>query len=506
MHPRQGPVRAVHRLIFCVAVAVAVSCGAAALASSAQAYIYWTDYGNGFTGGGTTLGRANGDGSAVNPNFVTGASNPAGLAVDPSHLYWSEDGTTIGRASVDGSGVNEAFITPGSGDHVAAVAVDSAYIYWTDGSAWIGRASIDGSGINPHFISLGSGTYPLGITVFGGYLYVGEAGQIVRVPSTGGTATSFVTLTNGSETATGFTVASGYLYWTDLNSLTVTAAVDRVPLSGGAYVTLIPGLKLPEGVASDGTYIYWTDTSTQTIGRARLDGSQANMSFISDPGGPSGLAVDARIDPTSTSVSCTPAIVAAGDASACTATVTDSASTEPPSGTVVFSAGGGTFFPGGNSCTLTTRSGGGASCTVGAEATTTGAQAVTASYQGDTTHAASTSSGQFCAGGSAVCGGAPSSGTGPGTSTGPGSGPTTGTVVCKVPRLTRRTLAQARKLLTAGHCRLGRVLLPRHKKGHRLPPLVVRVQTPAPGRILTAGSKVSVRLMVRPRPPRRRRR
>ena len=474
----------------------------ATFAPSAQAYIYWSNYGNGFTGGGTTLGRANIDGSAATASFITGASNPAGLAVDAGHLYWSEGGTAIGRANVDGSGINEAFIPAGAtAGNVVAIALDSAYIYWTDGSRWIGRANLDGSGANGQFIDMGSGTSTNGIAVSGGELYVGEAGQIARVAATGGTPSTFVQLANGSDFATSLSVVAGYLYWTDLN-LGVGASIGRVPLSGnGPNASLIPGLTFPEGIASDGTYIYWTDDGTQTIGRAKLDGSQVNMTFISDPAGPAGLAVDARVDPTSTSISCTPATVAAGGVSACTAAVSDSASTELPSGTVVFSAGSGTFFPGGNSCTLTAQPSG-ASCTVGAEALTTGIQTIAASYQGDTTHAPSASSGRFCAGGTSVCGASSGSGSGSGTSvTGPGGEP----AVCTVPRLKGKTLTQARKLLTAAHCRLGKVTAPRRKRGQRLPPLVVRSQSSPPGRSLPTGAKVNVRLVAKPKLPKRKR-
>ena len=60
------------------------------------------------------IGRANLDGTGANPNFITGATNPDGLAVDGSHIYWANSGsTTIGRANLDGVGVNQGFI-PGA--------------------------------------------------------------------------------------------------------------------------------------------------------------------------------------------------------------------------------------------------------------------------------------------------------------------------------------------------------------------------------------------------------
>jgi sugar lactone lactonase YvrE len=54
------------------------------------------------------IGRANLDGTGANPNFITSATNPDGLAVDGSHIYWANSGsTTIGRANLDGTGVDQ---------------------------------------------------------------------------------------------------------------------------------------------------------------------------------------------------------------------------------------------------------------------------------------------------------------------------------------------------------------------------------------------------------------
>lgn len=81
-------------------------------------HVYWTNFGTG------TIGRLDLDGQNVNQSFITGASDPFGVAVDSGHIYWTNFGTgTIGRALLDGHEVNQSFITGAS--LPAGVAVDS---------------------------------------------------------------------------------------------------------------------------------------------------------------------------------------------------------------------------------------------------------------------------------------------------------------------------------------------------------------------------------------------
>ncbi len=100
-------------------------------------------------------------------------------------------------------------------------------------------------------------------------------------------------------------------------------------------------------------------------------------------------------DPTSTSVSCTPATVVVGQATTCTAAVTDNAATgqASPAGTVAFSSdtSGGAFSPTA-SCDLSTAwivSQASCPVTYTLEQVGSGTQTITASYNGDGAHAAS---------------------------------------------------------------------------------------------------------------------
>ena len=80
---------------------------------------------------GTTIGRANLNGSGANESFITGAQDPAGVAVNGSHIYWSNfgslagTGTTIGRANLNGTGVDQHFINAPRNPRGVAVASGS---------------------------------------------------------------------------------------------------------------------------------------------------------------------------------------------------------------------------------------------------------------------------------------------------------------------------------------------------------------------------------------------
>src|SRR5262249_1671219 len=83
-----------------------------ALAPRAGAAVYWGNSLGGVTGLGTTIGRANNDGTGVNQAFIRGASVPTAVAVDAAHVYWiNEMDRSIGRANLDGTGANQRFIT-----------------------------------------------------------------------------------------------------------------------------------------------------------------------------------------------------------------------------------------------------------------------------------------------------------------------------------------------------------------------------------------------------------
>jgi hypothetical protein len=166
-------------------------------------------------------------------------------------IYWADTHQQrIGRANNDGSGANNNFIATGALPF--AVAVDASHIYWANQeSDSIGRANIDGTGVNNSFIT-------------------------------------------GIVEPSGIAVNETSIFWSSLSGGTIgKAKIDGTSKNP----SLISGLFLPCGVALDSGHVYWVDSagSPSYIGRAGLDGSTPNYSFVTIPGTsvPCGMAVDA---------------------------------------------------------------------------------------------------------------------------------------------------------------------------------------------------------------------
>ena len=266
-----------------------------AFAARADAFVYW---GNPIAGGGnagTTIGRANNDGTAVNQAFIGGASEPTGVAVDSSHIYWfNELGRSIGRANLDGTAVNQTFIT---GVNTEELAVDGAHIYWADiDSQAVGRANLDGTAVDHNFIT--GARDPQGVAVDSQHVYWtnSEIHAIGRANLDGtGVNQTFIT---GLGDPVGVAVDAAHIYWTDL----IFNALGRANLDGtGVNQSFIQGAAFPFGVAVDSAHIYWTNqfpspdgATGGTIARANLDGTGVDQTFIAGfTGDPVGVAVDA---------------------------------------------------------------------------------------------------------------------------------------------------------------------------------------------------------------------
>jgi hypothetical protein len=115
-----------------------------------QNFVYWLNSGSPATG---AIGRASLNGGTGDSAFIPGVGTNAGLAVDPSFVYWTNDTTGIDRAPIGGGSPQSNFVPNASTSQGAqlGVAVNSQYIFWSDADLGrIGRANINGSAPNPN--------------------------------------------------------------------------------------------------------------------------------------------------------------------------------------------------------------------------------------------------------------------------------------------------------------------------------------------------------------------
>lgn len=192
-------------------------------------FIYWTQ-GDATNG---SIGRANLNGSTPNQLFIpheAGVGDPSGIAVTPSSVYWQHDGNRIGRANIDGTGVDPDFITTSS--TACGLTADSSFLYFLgSGGTQIGRAALDGSSVTPDFASIPEAF--CGLSADYNYLYWGsDGGNTIGAVPVGGGAPDPGYLEAGTMGGgpSGVAVNSQFIFWGNYD----TGAIARAAINGSA--------------------------------------------------------------------------------------------------------------------------------------------------------------------------------------------------------------------------------------------------------------------------------
>lgn len=280
MSAASNTIRRPSALSFAVILAIV---GCLWLAGGASAHVYWGSLNL------NRVGRANPDGSEVEPNLIAGASEPWGVAVDGKHLYWAnEQGNTIGRSNLDGSDAEADFIEAAE---PSALAVAEGRIYWISlGSRAIGRAKLDGSAVEAEFIP-NAGAFA-GLAANSEFIYWGNpsgSGSIGRARLNGSDVEETFINPAGPLTPYGVAIDATHIYWANAND----NSIDRADISGGGIEEeFIPNAH-PAGVAVDANYVYWGKAQPpEAIGRADIDGGNIQSNFIPGAEEAFGLATD----------------------------------------------------------------------------------------------------------------------------------------------------------------------------------------------------------------------
>jgi hypothetical protein len=244
-----------------------------------------------------SIGVADLDGKNVNQRLVDGIAYPNGLTAHGEYLYWTDTfDNAIGRSKLDGTDVQKKFITEGAAFPVG-ISVQGRYIYFANnGTFAISRARLDGSKVDKEFINVGGAPgMPNGLATDANYIYWSTLTNTIARAKLDGTGMNLKFITDTgvqSETVLsplpyGLVVSGQYIYWANQ----ADGAVGRAKLDGTeANKLFIQGADFPGGVAVDDQYIYWANNN-DTIGRAKLDGTEVNQKFITGANAPAGLAL-----------------------------------------------------------------------------------------------------------------------------------------------------------------------------------------------------------------------
>jgi hypothetical protein len=244
----------------------------------AAEYVYWTDP------AADRIGRAKLDGTDFKADFITGLDEPQGIAVidqgSSTYVFWTQRGAldgqgraqtdlgTIGRADLDGTNVNPSCITGITNPR--SIAADSNFIYWTMPEiaqpylGTIGRTELSCAGSVETDLSEGNVADLSGdIAVDANHIYVSSSTNtfsnsfIYQLELDGSGEAfhgNFPIKVEGTDSALGLAVDGTNLYWSN----SATNEIGRSDLDGAnAKFDFITESAHPEDLALAGSHLYW---------------------------------------------------------------------------------------------------------------------------------------------------------------------------------------------------------------------------------------------------------
>jgi virginiamycin B lyase len=162
-------------------------------------------------------------------------------------------------------------------------------LYWSTGANdTIGRAPLTGFYPEWSFIrDVPGGAF--GIAADANHLYWGGEASIGRVGLAGSDLESGWIGGLADSRRTSVAVDAAHVYWVE----PARNSIGRANLDGSGVDESFIATEFPVGLSVDGAHIYWVRGLTGAIGRADLDGRQVEESFIVGANLPVGVAVDA---------------------------------------------------------------------------------------------------------------------------------------------------------------------------------------------------------------------
>ena len=233
--------------------------------------------------------------------WLTGLQEPRGVAVNGTHIFWSNSGFgfpnagSIGRARLDGGDFTNAFVFPNGNlntDRPCGVAVDSTYIYWANngpgagGGTTIGRATLAGDPVNANVSAsiekdfVQGAIAPCGVAVDGNFEAPLPGPSVSTLPASN--VQQFSAQLNGTVRPNNAATTYHFEYGRDTNFGSRVPATEVPVGSGSSFVSVSQPLPEPDAFAETRYYYRIVATNadgvrtglTQTFETARLPDPQ----------------------------------------------------------------------------------------------------------------------------------------------------------------------------------------------------------------------------------------
>ncbi len=236
-------------------------------------HVYWTNWGAA-PGTGTVV-RALKNGANV-VTLAGAQQNPLGLALSATALYWTNwTGGAVHACPLTGCA---SLTTPpvlAGGTHPWAIAIDGSRVFWNangDGNIW--RTPTESGTSTTVAIALNG---PVDVKVDATYAYFTSAGEVSRVRKDG--AGLLESIARNQIASEYLALDAAHIYWTQNG--TAPGYTDGVVMAAdldGANPTRISSSEhRPRGIAVEATGLYWTNYGSAAP--AASDGSVMRCSF-----------------------------------------------------------------------------------------------------------------------------------------------------------------------------------------------------------------------------------
>lgn len=263
--------------------------------------------------------------------FVASRPAPFGLALDDTHVYWTERSGTVARAAKS-SGVAQALVTNRGGDPYR-IDVDATRVYWNEllvgtiqsmpkaggamvqvhhddaagvrivaGAAYwpnvrfgtIHRVGVDGSGLTTLVAGLNAPALATADATHAWFTHQGPTaltgGGLGKVPVGSGTVTW---VASGLCDPSGFALDATHVYLAErCADLPGRGTIKKVSLGGGPVATLARNLGGPTHLGLGQGFVYWSESGANAIRKVGLTGG-AVTTLANTSEAAADLAVDA---------------------------------------------------------------------------------------------------------------------------------------------------------------------------------------------------------------------